>query len=109
MGRVLLATLAACLAVAAGIGGQAKSFGQYQYNNNYPSYQLNRFYYYPYQYFPHNYWPQTSAKWPEAPGMPYMRPPAYQAYPPFLQINWRYEFWQAQKYYRGSHFWLDQF
>ena len=74
-----------------------------------PSQQMQRFYYYPYQYFPHNYWPATTPRWPEAPGMPYMRPPAYQAYPPYLEPTWRYEFWQPQKYYRGSHFWLDQF
>ena len=40
---------------------------------------------------------------------PYMRPPAYQAYPPFHEDHWRYEMWNQQKYYRGSHFWLDQF
>jgi hypothetical protein len=31
------------------------------------------------------------------------------AYPPFLEPGWRYELWQPMKYYRGSHFWLDQF
>ena len=110
MGRAFLGTaLAACLILAAGVGDPTKAFAQYQYNNTYPSYQLNNFYYYPYQYFPHNYWPMTSPKWPEAPGMPYMSPPAYQAYPPPLKPNWRYEMWQPQRYYRGSHFWLDQF
>jgi hypothetical protein len=78
-----------------------------QYQN--PAYQLQRFYYYPYYYFPHNYWPATSPRWPEQPGQPYMKPPAYMAYPPFLEKNWRYELWQPQRYYRGSHFWLDQF
>src|SRR5438552_13837781 len=71
--------------------------------------ELNRYYYYPYYYFPHNYWPAQSPKWPERPGAAYMPPPAYQAYPPFQEPHWRYAFWQAQKYYRGFHFWLDQF
>ncbi len=66
-------------------------------------------FYYPYYYFPHNYWPQYSPQWPEKPGQPYVRPPAYMAYPPFREPNWRYELWMPQKYYRGSHFWLDQF
>ncbi len=74
-----------------------------------PASQLTRFYYYPYYYFPHNYWPVTSPRWPEPPGAPYMRPPAYQAYPPFLEKKWRYELWQPQRYYSGFHFWLDQF
>jgi hypothetical protein len=73
------------------------------------AYQLQRFYYYPYYYFPHNYWPLMGPKWPERPNMPYLRPPAYMAYPPFLEANWRYELWQPQRYYQGSHFWLDQF
>jgi len=38
-----------------------------------------------------------------------VRPPAYQAYPPFKEPGWRYELWTPMKYYRGSHFWLDQF
>jgi hypothetical protein len=74
-----------------------------------PAYQMQRFYYYPYYYFPHNYWPVTSPRWPESPGMPYMRPPAYMAYPPYLAPRWHYEMWQRQSYYRGFHFWLDQF
>ena len=74
-----------------------------------PAYQMQRFYYYPYYYFPHNYWPATSPRWPEQPGQPYMKPPAYMAYPPFLERWWRYENWQPQRYYRGFHFWLDQF
>jgi hypothetical protein len=72
-------------------------------------YELQRFYYYPYYYFPHNYWPITGPRWPERPNMPYMRPPAYMAYPPFMEPNWRYSHWQSQRYYTGSHFWLDQF
>ena len=70
---------------------------------------LPRYYYYPYYYFPHDYWPTLSPKWPESPGQPYQRPPAYMAYPPFLEPNWRYEAWQPQRYYHGFHFWLDQF
>jgi hypothetical protein len=38
-----------------------------------------------------------------------MRPPAYMAWPPFREPNWRYDLWEPGKYYRGSHFWLDQF
>jgi hypothetical protein len=75
----------------------------------YPAYVLNRFYYYPYYYFPHNYWPTQSPRWPELPGQPYQRPPAYMAYPPFREPNWRYEYFAPQFYYRGFHFWLDQF
>lgn len=71
--------------------------------------QLTRFHYYPYYYWPHNYWPTQGPKWPEPPGHPYMRPPAYQAFPPLLEPRWRHELWQPQKYYRGNHFWLDQF
>lgn len=74
-----------------------------------PAYQLQRFYYYPYYYFPHNYWPLYGPHWPELPNQPYLRPPAYMAYPPFLETNWRYDWWQAMPYYRGFHFWLDQF
>lgn len=71
--------------------------------------QLPRFYYYPYYYYPHSYWPSQSPKWPESPGSPYMRPPAYMAYPPFLEDKWRYDLFSPHKYYRGSHFFLDQF
>lgn len=69
----------------------------------------NRFYHYPYYYFPHNYWPSMGPKWPEPPGAPYQRPPAYMAYPAFKEPMWRYENWQPQNYHRGFHFWLDQF
>ena len=69
----------------------------------------HRYYYYPYYYFPHNYWPSMGPQWPEHPRSPYMPPPAYQAYPPFLEPGWRYELWQHQRFYRGHHFWLDQF
>ena len=71
--------------------------------------QLQRFYYYPYYYFPHNYWPTQGPRYPEPAGSPYMRPPAYMAYPPFREPNWRYEIWEPAKYYRGFHYWLDQF
>jgi hypothetical protein len=70
---------------------------------------MNRYFYYPYKYFPHNYWPAMGPMWPEPVGQHYMRPPAYMAYPPFREPHWRYEFWEPQFYYRGSHFWLDQF
>jgi hypothetical protein len=70
---------------------------------------LNRFYYYPYYYFPHNYWPSQGPKWPEPVGAPYQRPPAYMAYPPFLEPGWRYDLFEAHSHYRGFHFWLDQF
>ncbi len=73
------------------------------------AYQFNRYYYYPYCYYPHNYWPVTGPKWPEAPGDPYMRPPAYMAFPAFREQNWRYEYYMPQKYYHGQHFLLDQF
>jgi hypothetical protein len=69
----------------------------------------SRFYHYPYYYFPHNYWPSMGPQWPEHPRSPYMAPPGYMAYPPFLEPKWRYELWSSQRYYRGFHFWLDQF
>ena len=69
----------------------------------------NRFYHYPYYFFPHNYWPGMSPDWPEAPGAPYRPYPAYMAYPPYREPHWRYEWWEPQHYYRGSHFWLDVF
>ena len=70
---------------------------------------LGRMFYYPYYYYPHNYWPALSPQYPEPPGHPYVRPPAYMAYPPFKEPGWRYELWTNMKYYRGNHFWLDQF
>jgi len=74
-----------------------------------PGPNLPRFFYYPYYYYPHSYWPERSAQWPEPPGSPYMRPPAYMAYPPFLEKRWRYDLFESMRYYRGSHFFLDQF
>jgi hypothetical protein len=79
-----------------------------QGNPYYTGYQLNRYFYFPYTYYPHNYWPAMTPRWPEQPGAPYMRPPAYQAYPAFREPNWTYQLWQPMSYYRGSHFWLDQ-
>jgi len=70
---------------------------------------LPRMSYYPYSYFPHSYWPAQSPQYPEPKGHPYVRPPAYMAYPPFKEPGWRYELFEPMKYYRGSHFWLDQF
>ena len=72
-------------------------------------YNIGKFFYYPFYYYPHNYWPTQSCPWPERPGEPYMRPPAYMTYPPFLEPHWRYEWNTPQRYYRGFHFWLDQF
>ena len=68
-----------------------------------------RFYHYPYYYFPHNYWPTNGPRWPEPPGAPYEPPPAYMSYPPFLEPAWHYENFEPQRYYRGFHWWLDQF
>jgi hypothetical protein len=70
---------------------------------------LPRFYYYPYYYYMHSYWPSNSPVWPEPPGHPYMKPPAYMAYPPFLESRWRYDLWGGLRFYQGQHFWLDQF
>jgi hypothetical protein len=101
MRRRLSMLLAGCL-VALLWCGSARPASAQQYN-------LNPFFYYPYYYFPHNYWPATGPAYPEQPGMPYRPPPAYMALPPFKEPGWRYEYWQPQRYYRGSHFWLDVF
>ena len=69
---------------------------------------MNRFWYYPYYYFPHSYWPTQGPQWPEPIGAAYRPPPAYQAYPPFREPGWRYEYFEPQRYHRGFHFWLDQ-
>jgi hypothetical protein len=107
MHRNILAALAVLLTTAGWLGSSNTASAQmYPY---YPGYQLSRFYYYPYYYFPHNYWPLMGPRYPEPPNAPYQRPPAYMAYPAFREPNWRYELWQSQKYYRGFHFWLDQF
>jgi hypothetical protein len=73
------------------------------------NFDANRYIHYPYYYFPHNYWPSMGPTWPEPIGAPYRPAPAYMAYPPFREPNWRYEWWQPQSYYRGFHFWLDVF
>jgi hypothetical protein len=70
---------------------------------------IGNYFYYPYYYFPANYWPQMSPPWPGPVNGPYMRPPAYMAYPPFKEPHWRYEAFEPQRYYRGFHFWLDAF
>jgi hypothetical protein len=70
---------------------------------------LPRYFYYPYYYFPHSYWPSLSPQYPEPIGSPYVKPPAYMAYPPFKEPGWRYELWTPMKWHRGNHFWLDQF
>lgn len=106
MKRILAALVVAGAAIL-GLGEVTPASAQnYPY---YTGYQLNRFYYYPYYYFPHNYWPAMGPRYPETAGSPYMKPPAYMAYPPFRERNWRYEMWQPQRFFRGSHFWLDQF
>src|SRR3981189_645185 len=102
--RVLPALFAGV--VVAGFWGTSAAHAQappVQYQN------MNRFYYYPYYYFPHNYWPSMSPKWPEGPGQPYVRPPAYQAYPPFKAPNFRYEWSEAQRNHRAGPSFLDQF
>jgi hypothetical protein len=95
------------LAVAAGVALWAASAAPASAQSSSPP--LTQFHYYPYHYFPHSYWPANTPQWPEPRNHPYVRPPAYQAYPSFLEPGWRYELWQPMKYYRGNHFWLDQF
>lgn len=99
LSKLLLA--AGAYAVLAGVASPAAQAGSEP--------PLPRYFYYPYYYYPHSYWPQQSPQWPEPKGHPYVRPPAYQAYPPFKEPGWRYELWEPMKYYRGHHFWLDQF
>ncbi len=99
--RLVSGCLALLLATALWLGDATPAFAQ---GNN-----LNRFSYYPYYYFPHNYWPTQGPRWPEPSGAPMMRPPAYMAYPPFKEPHWRYELFEPMPYYRGFHFWLDQF
>ena len=70
---------------------------------------MPRYSYYPYYYFPHSYWPAQSPQYPEPKGHPYVRPPAYMAYPAFHEPGWRYNLWTQMRYYKGNHFWLDQF
>src|SRR5438045_4203984 len=67
----------------------------------------DRFYHYPYYYFEHSYWPNQT-RWPD-PRVPFQRAPAYQAYPPYLDPNFNYPLFESKRYYRGHHFFLDQF
>lgn len=91
-------------------GGAPAQGGFATAGGNQASYQpMNRFFYYPYYYFPHSYWPSQGPKWPEPVGAPYRPAPAYMAYPPFKEPNFRYSYWEPKPYYRGFHFWLDQF
>jgi len=101
---IRLLGLALGLAVVA-LGNQSAS----AQNPTGPDPYLPRMFYYPYYYFPHNYWPANSPRWPERPGQPYMKPPAYMAWPPYQAMHWRYEALTPQKYHSGFHFWLDQF
>jgi hypothetical protein len=97
----------ACLGVA--LGASVPSTARAQYAPTATNQSINRFFYYPYYYFPANYWPQLTARWPEPPGAPYQPPPAYMAYPPFKEPYWHYDYWEPKRFYRGFHFWLDQF
>jgi hypothetical protein len=101
MKRMHLLLAAVLLGVGWWLGSPAPARAQ--------DYNMDRFFYYPYYYFPHNYWPGMAPAWPERPGEPYRKPPAYQAYPPFLETNWNYPLFERMSYYRGFHFWLDSF
>jgi hypothetical protein len=106
--RLVPAVFATVLGV--GLWAGLPSGARAQYAQPQGNQSLNHFFYYPYYYFPHNYWPILTPKWPEpALGASYMKPPAYMAYPPFMEAHWRYEWYMPQRYYRGFHFWLDQF
>jgi hypothetical protein len=84
--------------------------GQFDYLQPVTVYRpLEKWWYYPYYYFPHSYWPTNGPRWPERPGEHTVPAPAYMAYPPFHEPHWRYELWQQARYYKGFHFWLDQF
>lgn len=104
-GIVLWLSSPALVRAQYGVGG---SQGMAPAGSNLPP-ALNRFWYYPYYYYPHSYWPTMGPRWPEPVGAGYQRPPAYMAYPPLREPQWRYEYFEPQHYYRGSHFWLDQF
>jgi hypothetical protein len=104
LSRLGLALLAGAIGAALWAGVPARATAQEM-----GTAPLNRFYYYPYYYFPHNYWPVMGPQWPEPVGAPYQRAPAYMAYPPFREPHWRYEWWEPQFDYRGSHFWLEVF
>jgi len=74
-----------------------------------PDASLNRYFYYPYYYSPTTTGRSSRRSGRKQPGSPYMRPPAYMAYPAFTEPHWRYEWLKPQRYYQGFHFWLDQF
>lgn len=65
------------------------------------------YYYYPYQYFSHNYWPNY-VRWPD-PRIPFQAAPPYMAYPQVRDELYHYSILQNRRYYRGFHFFLDQF
>lgn len=101
MHRMRLALVAGVMLVGLWLGLPQQSQAQ--------DYNMNNYFYYPFYYFPHSYWPTMSQTWPERPGEPYRKPPAYMAYPPFHEPHWRYDLHQPMSHYRGFHFWLDQF
>jgi hypothetical protein len=101
MRRFCLSFLGGILALSLWAGLAPKASAQ--------GYNIGNYFYYPYHYFPANYWPSQGPPWPECPGQPYMRPPAYMAYPPFMEPHWRYDWYEPHRNYRGFHFWLDQF
>src|SRR5262245_37654343 len=68
---------------------------------------INRLYHYPYYYFPHNYWPNYQ-RWP-VPGRHFQPSPAWMSYPAYLDVNFTYPLFESKRYYRGNHFFLDQF
>jgi hypothetical protein len=101
MRRLTLAVLSGVLGLGLWAGSAGSAHAQ--------DYSMGRFFYYPYYYYPHNYWPTQGPRWPEPIGAKYAPPPAWMAYPPFKEPNWRYDWYEPHKYYRGFHFWLDQF
>jgi hypothetical protein len=101
MRRTLLALLTGVLGLCLWTASAPRACAQ--------DWSMGRFFYYPYYYYPHSYWPTAGPRWPEPVGAPYMRPPAYMTYPPFLEPQWRHDWYEAHKHYRGFHFWLDQF
>ncbi len=101
MRRELLVLLAGVLGLGLWAASAAPARAQ--------DYQMGRFFYYPYYYFPASYWPTMGPRWPEPIGSHYVRPPAYMTYPPFIEPHWRNDWWEPHPYYRGFHFWLDQF
>jgi hypothetical protein len=95
--RLILSAFAVALLVGLWLASPSQSQAQ----------DPTRYVYYPYYYFPHSYYP-NHVKWPD-PKKPFQQPPAYMAYPPYLDGNFRYELFEPKKYYKGFHFWLDQF